>query len=132
LRRIKWFSDLFEELLSQVVSKFLVVEGSLTGESISRGLAGGSKTPTRRFELASHACGDGSGVSWRESLRKSLNVALLENAWPVSEEGDIGDQLDWPLPAIVADGEELTQYARSKKAKGGKTLLDNSPSRPVL
>jgi hypothetical protein len=92
LRRIKWFRDLFEKSISQTASSSRMVEGLLTGESISSGLAGGSKMPTRRFELASHACGDGPGVSWRESLRKSPTVVLLEKALQVSGEGDIGDQ----------------------------------------
>jgi hypothetical protein len=109
LRCVKRFSDLFEKPVSQATSSLFIAEDLLTGESISSGLAGGSKTPTLRFELASHACGDGSGVSWRESLRKSLTVALLEKAWPVADEGDMGDQLNWPLPAIAADGKEITQ-----------------------
>ena len=98
--------------ISQMASSSQIVVGLLTGESISSGLAGGSKTPTRRFELASQACGDGSGVSWRESLRKSLTVALLEKALHVTGHGGIGDQEDWPLPAILVGGVET--LAKSK------------------
>jgi hypothetical protein len=92
LRRIKRSSDLFEKPINQVTSTFLITDSVLTGESISSGLARGSKALTHRFELASHTCGDGSDVSWRESLRKPLTVAILEKALQVSVEGDIGDQ----------------------------------------
>jgi hypothetical protein len=130
LGRIKRPSDLFKNYFSQVTSSFLV-EGSRTGENISSGLAGGSKTPTRRFELASHACGEGSGVSRRESLRKSLTVALLENTMPVGEGGDIGDQLNWPVPAIAVDCREVTQDARRKKRGGkGKECADGKVAKP--
>jgi|GraSoiStandDraft_4_1057263.scaffolds.fasta_scaffold1192182_1 hypothetical protein len=89
-----------------MASRSQIVVGILTGESISSGLAGGSKTPTRRFELASQACGDGSGVSWRESLRKSLTVTLLEKALHVGGQGDIGDREEWALPTILVGGVE--------------------------
>lgn len=115
-------------------SDSLVVEGLPTGESMSSGLAGGSKMPTRRFELASHACGDGSGVSWRETVRKSLTVALLENAWPVSKEGDIGYHLDWPPPAIAADGEETHTRLKQQEGKGKGEVVEQvaKPSGVVI